>query len=101
MAKQCLMQRNERRQRVSNNHYAKRMALKAKVADPNASYEDKMAARDALNALPKDGSTVRVRSRCVLTGRPRGVHRKFKLCRIKLRDMASVGLLPGVVKSSW
>ena len=101
MAKQCLVQRNERRQRVSHNHFAKRTALKAKIADPKTSYEDKIAARDALNALPRDGSPVRVRSRCVLTGRSRGVHRKFKLCRIKLRDMASVGLLPGVVKSSW
>ncbi len=101
MAKIGTAYREVKRQRMVKRDIEKRNALKAKVKDMSLSFEERMAARDALNKLPTNGSKVRLNRRCALTGRPHGVYRKFGLCRIKLRDMASRGELPGVTKSSW
>tara|TARA_B100000609_G_C17093316_1_gene370500 strand:+ start:246 stop:551 length:306 start_codon:yes stop_codon:yes gene_type:complete len=101
MAKIGTAYREVKRQRMVKRDIEKRNALKAKVKDMSLSFEERMAARDALNKLPANGSKVRLNRRCALTGRPHGVYRKFGLCRIKLRDMASRGELPGVTKSSW
>lgn len=101
MAKQCTVARNQKRERMSANQAAKRAELKALISNPATPFADRIAARDSLNSLAKNGSKIRVRTRCQLTGRGRGVHAKFKLCRNKLREMSSLGMLPGVVKSSW
>lgn len=101
MAKKCIIERNQKRERMAANQADKRAALKAIILDTVTPFADRIAARDSLNSLAKNGSKIRVRSRCQLTGRGRGVHAKFKLCRNKLREMSSLGMLPGVVKSSW
>ena len=80
---------------------AKRKRLKAIADDMDQTAEDRFAARLKLSELPRNSSPNRIRNRCELTGRPRGNYRKFKLCRIKLRELASNGQIPGVVKSSW
>lgn len=101
MAKVSSVHRQLKRERFNKRDAEKRAELKKKVIDTSLSFEDRMAARDALNKLSANGSKIRLRNRCELTGRPRGVYRKFKLCRIKFREMASAGELPGVTKSSW
>ncbi len=101
MAKTCTVNRNEERKRLVANHAEKRAKLKAIIIDESLPFETRMEARDALNALPRDGSAIRIRLRCALTGRSRGNYRKFQLCRNKFREMASRGELPGVTKSSW
>lgn len=101
MAKKSSIERNAKRQRLIKKYAAKRAALKAVQKDPNASAEDRFQATLKLAALPRNSSPVRERMRCELTGRPRGNYRKFKLCRIALRDLASRGEVPGMVKSSW
>lgn len=101
MAKTCTVNRNEERKRMAANHAEKRAKLKAIIIDESLPFETRMEARDALNALPRDGSAIRIRLRCALTGRSRGNYRKFQLCRNKFREMASRGELPGVTKSSW
>ena len=80
---------------------AKRAALKAQVMDRDIPVEDRFTATLKLAQLPRNGAAVRVRLRCALTGRPRGNYRKFKLSRNKLRELASSGQLPGMVKASW
>ena len=79
----------------------KRAALKAIVMDRSLPVEDRFNASLKLAQLPRNGAAVRVRLRCALTGRSRGNYRKFKLCRIALRDLASAGQIPGMVKASW
>ena len=79
----------------------RRERLKAAAKDPNLSPEERFNARLKLAELPRNASPVRQRLRCELTGRPRGNYRKFRVCRIKLRDLASMGQIPGMVKSSW
>ena len=101
MAKKSSIERNMKRQQLVKQYAVKRAALKATQKDPSASAEDRFAATLKLAALPRNSSPVRVRLRCELTGRPRGNYRKFKLCRIALRDLASRGEIPGMVKSSW
>jgi small subunit ribosomal protein S14 len=101
MAKTCTVNRNEERKRMVANHAEKRAKLKAIIIDESLPFDARMEARDALNALPRDGSAIRIRLRCALTGRSRGNYRKFQLCRNKFREMASRGELPGVTKSSW
>lgn len=100
MAKTCVTNRNEARKRMSENQFAKREALKAVIKDETKSYDERMAARDKLNAMPRDGSYVRVRSRCAMTGRPRGNYSFFGLCRNQIRKLVTQGLLPGVRKGS-
>ncbi len=80
---------------------AKRARLKAVANDKNLPIEERFAARLKLAELPRNSAPSRVRNRCELTGRPRATYRKFKLSRIALRDLASTGQIPGVVKSSW
>jgi small subunit ribosomal protein S14 len=101
MAKKSAIEKNNRRAKLAAKYAPKRAMLKAKAKDPAQSPEDQFMARLALAKLPRNGSINRVRNRCQVTGRPRGVYRKFKMSRISLRDLASDGLVPGVVKSSW
>lgn len=79
----------------------RRARLKAMAKDPALSPEEQFQARLKLAEMPRNSNPTRIRNRCELTGRPRAVYRKFKLSRIALRDLASTGALPGVVKSSW
>lgn len=101
MAKTGMYQRQVKREKLVDAKAAKRAELKAAIVNESLSFEERMEARDALNKLPKDSSQVRLRNRCVFTGRPRGVYRKFKMCRVTFREMASRGQIPGVTKASW
>jgi len=101
MAKKSSIERNKKRERLSDKYAAKREALKAIANDRDLSPEERFNAALKLAKLPRNSSKVRVRLRCELSGRPRGNYRKFKLSRIALRDLASTGQIPGVVKSSW
>lgn len=101
MAKVCLINREEKRARLVKKYAAKRAELKAVIANSRSTDEERMAAYRALQALPRNASPVRLRNRCQLTGRPRGVFRKFGLGRGKLRDHAMRGEIPGIVKASW
>lgn len=101
MAKLSAVNRNKMRERLAARDRAKRAALKTVVMDRTRPVEDRFEATMKLAQLPRNGAKVRVRLRCALTGRSRGNYRKFKLCRIALRDLASSGQIPGVVKASW
>ncbi len=101
MAKKSVIERNKKRMRLVKKYAAKRAALKAMANDPLLSPEEHFSARMKLAVLPRNSSPVRVRLRCELTGRPRGNYRKFRLSRIALRELASRGQIPGMVKSSW
>lgn len=101
MAKMCLIEREEKRRVMVNKFKAKRAELFAVINDQKASAEDRRAARQALQNLPRNSSPVRQRNRCALTGRPRGVFSKFGLARGKLRDLMMRGEVPGVIKASW
>jgi small subunit ribosomal protein S14 len=101
MAKKSSIEKNERRKQLSQRFAVKRKALKAVIQNPNASYEEKVAAQFALQKLPRNSSPVRIRNRCQMTGRSRGFEGAFGLSRIALREMANNGLLPGVRKASW
>jgi len=101
MAKVCMIERDKKRAKLVKSLASKRAALKAIINDKNAAPEDRFAAMMKLDKLPKNSSKVRKRNRCSLTGRPRAYYRKLSLSRIALRDLASRGELPGVVKSSW
>ncbi len=101
MAKLALINRDEKRRAVVAKFAAKREKLMATINDQSASEEDRFQARLKLQQLPRNASPVRLRSRCQLTGRPRGVYRKFGLGRSKLRELAFKGEIPGVVKASW
>jgi small subunit ribosomal protein S14 len=101
MAKTSFIERNKRRQKLVARHAAKRKALKAVAEDRNRPMEERFEARLKLAAMPRNGSRTRVRILCELTGRSRGNYRKFRLSRIKLRELASTGQIPGMVKSSW
>ena len=101
MAKTSQVNRNARREYLSGRDKTKRAALKKVVMDRSLPVEDRFNATLKLAQLPRNGSRVRVRLRCTMTGRSRGNYRKFKLCRIALRDLASQGQIPGMVKASW
>jgi small subunit ribosomal protein S14 len=101
MAKTSQVNRNAMRERKAKRDKAKRAALKGIVMDRTLPVEDRFNATLKLAQLPRNGASVRVRLRCELTGRSRGNYRKFKLCRIALRDLASSGQIPGMVKASW
>lgn len=101
MAKTSAIQRNLKRVRMVKSHAAKRAKLKAICANRKLPVEDRFAATVKLAQMPRNSSRTRIHNRCELTGRPRGYYRKFKLCRIKLRELASVGRIPGCVKASW
>jgi small subunit ribosomal protein S14 len=101
MAKESMIQRQKKRERLVEKYAAKRAALKEIANDESKPMEERFKARLKLAELPRNGSRTRIRNRCGLTGRPRGYYRKLKLSRIMLRDLASEGKIPGMVKSSW
>ncbi len=101
MAKTSIVQRNKKRRRMAQSHSGKRERLKAVIMDRETTVEDRFDAVLKLAVVPRNSSKVRIRNRCELTGRPRATYRKFKLARIKLRELASKGQIPGMVKSSW
>lgn len=101
MAKLSSIKKNKRREKLSKSLYNKRSKLKEVIYDKNSTMEERLNAQAKLSELPRNSSKVRIRNRCELSGRPRGFYRKFKLSRIALRDLASVGMIPGVTKASW
>jgi small subunit ribosomal protein S14 len=101
VAKTSSIEKNKRRERMSQRMASKRAALKAMAKNQELSMEERFAAQIKLAELPRNASKVRVRNRCLLTGRPRAYYRKLKLSRIMLRELASTGQIPGMIKSSW
>ncbi len=101
MAKKSAEERNRKRQRLAARDRERRNALKAAANDRSLPMEERYDARLKLAKMPRNGSPVRIRNRCELSGRPRGYYRKFRISRIALRDLAAFGLIPGMVKSSW
>jgi small subunit ribosomal protein S14 len=101
MAKKSAVEKNNRRMRKVAARGARRDSVRAMARDKNLSLEERFAASCKLAQEPRDSARIRVRNRCMVTGRPRGYYRKLKMSRIALRDLASFGQVPGVVKSSW
>jgi|SRR6516165_6091438 len=101
MAKTSAVEKNKQRRRLAKKYGVKRAKLKAIARNRSLPVEERFAARLKLAELPRNSAPVRIRNRCELSGRPRGYYRKFKLSRIALRDLASTGQIPGMVKSSW
>ena len=101
MAKTAVINRNDKRRKTVKKFEVKRAALLAVINDFKQPEDERMAARMQLQRLPRNASPTRVRNRCKLTGRPRGVYRKFGLGRNKLRDIAMRGEIPGMTKASW
>lgn len=101
MAKVSAVEKNQRRKRMHDKYAAKRASLKETIMNRELPVEDRFAAQLELAELPRNSALNRQRNRCGLSGRPRGFYRKFKLSRIALRELASSGQLPGVIKSSW
>lgn len=101
MAKTCMIEREKKRARTVARYERKRAELKAKIRDLSASDDERWAAQQQLQKLPRDASPVRLQRRCRLTGRPHAVYRRFGLSRTKLREAAMRGDVPGLVKSSW
>lgn len=101
MAKTSMVNRDVKRKKLVKKFAARRDALKKTVSSATASYEEKMEAAVKLQKLPRDSSASRVRNRCELSGRPRGVYRKFGLGRNKLREATMRGDVPGLRKASW
>lgn len=101
MAKKSMIARDVKRTKAVARDTEKRSALKAIVASPDSSFEEKWNAMQSLQKMPRDGSPARQRNRCFITGRPHGYYRKFGLSRNKLRELIMRGDVPGVVKSSW
>ena len=101
MAKQSSIQKNMNRKEIVLKFQARRQDLKKKIMQKDLSMEERFKLQSKLNELPRDSAKVRLRNRCEITGRTRGVYRKFGLSRIKLRELTMSGNLPGMVKSSW
>lgn len=101
MAKKSSVEKQKRRERLVQLKWNKRQELREKSRDLSLSEEEREQARVALNKMPRDSSPIRLRNRCLMTGRPRGYLRKFKLSRLTFRELASMGMIPGVTKSSW
>jgi len=101
MAKTSSVEKNNRRRRLSAQKAEKRKRLKAIANDLKRPAEERFAARIKLAEMPRNSSATRIRNRCEVTGRARGYYRKLRMCRNQLRDLASQGLIPGMVKSSW
>lgn len=101
MAKTCMTEREVKRRATVEKFAAKRAALKAIINDQSVSLEERREARIKLQSLPRNSSPVRLRNRCALTGRPRGVFSKFGIGRTKLRELMMSGKVPGVTKASW
>ena len=101
MATQAKIATNEKRKKLTAKYAQRRAVLKAVVVSRKASDAEKLAAANKLNALPRNSCKNRIRNRCVLTGRPRGVYRKFGMSRIAIREKGLAGEIPGLTKSSW
>jgi small subunit ribosomal protein S14 len=101
MAKTNMVEREKRRQALVKKHAQKRAKLKELIRDPKSSHEQRLAAQESLQQLPRDSNANRIRNRCAITGRPRGVYRKFGLARSKLREATMRGEIPGLRKASW
>ena len=101
MAKQSSIQKNLKRKNIVKKFNNKRQSLKKKIMKKDLTIEERFKIQSKINELPRDSSKIRVRNRCELTGRTRGVYRKFRLSRIKIRELSMSGALPGVIKSSW
>jgi len=101
MAKLSSINKNERRKKLVKQYADKYAKLKAIADDKSLDEGERLIARLKMAEIPRNGNPTRIRNRCELTGRPRGYYRKFRLCRIQLRDLANKGLIPGVTKSSW
>ena len=101
MAKKSSVERNKKRIRLADKYAAKRAELLAMAKDDSLTNEERFKARLKLAELPRNSAKSRVRNRCGVTGRPRGYYRKLNMSRISLRDLASKGQIPGMVKSSW
>ena len=101
MAKKSAVEKNNKRKRIVASRGARREALKAIIKDKTLPMEDRLQAVMKLSKEPRNSSKIRIRNRCEVSGRPRGYDRKLRMSRIALRDLASMGQVPGVVKSSW
>ncbi|HWI87106.1 MAG TPA: 30S ribosomal protein S14 [Sphingomonas sp.] len=101
MAKLSSINKNERRKKLVKKYAGKYARLKAIADDESKDFQERWEARLKMAEIPANGNPTRVRNRCELTGRPRGVYRKFGLGRVMLRQLATRGMIPGVVKSSW
>ncbi len=101
MAKTNMLEREKRRQALVKKHAQKRAKLKELIRDTKSSHEQRLAAQESLQQLPRDSNPNRIRNRCAITGRPRGVYRKFGLARTKLREATMRGEIPGLRKASW
>jgi len=101
MAKTSMVERERKRMKMVAKYANKRAELKAMVKDLSLAPEERMAAQEKLQKLPRDASPIRVQRRCRITGRPHAVYRKFGLCRNKLRETAMRGEVPGLRKASW
>lgn len=101
MAKKAMVERDRKRAKISKSQERKRQELKKIIMNKGTAIEERFAASVELAKLPRNGSKIRGRNRCGLSGRPRGYYRKFNLSRIALRELASAGQIPGVIKSSW
>ena len=101
MAKLCMTEREIKRRKIVEKYKAKRKSLNEIINNSSATNEERMEARLKLQNLPRNSSPVRLRNRCALTGRPRGVYSKFGIARGKLRDLMMFGEVPGVTKASW
>ena len=101
MAKKSSIEKNARRAKMAKAIEPRRARLKALARNREADPEERFEAQLKLARLPRNSSATRIRSRCQLSGRPRGVYRKFRLSRIAVRELASSGQIPGMVKSSW
>ncbi|MCR5859361.1 30S ribosomal protein S14 [Mesorhizobium sp. J428] len=101
MAKTSSVEKNNKRRKMVANAAAKRKALKAIIMDQSLPLEERFRAQLKLSAMPRNGARTRIRNRCEVTGRPRAFYRKLGMSRIALRELGSLGMIPGLVKSSW
>jgi small subunit ribosomal protein S14 len=101
MARLCKIEKDKRQRQLVDKYKTKRMKLRQKIRDKNLSFEEKLAVQRQMQELPKDSNRCRLRNRCLITGRARGVYRKFGLSRNKLRELGMVGYIPGLRKASW
>ena len=101
MSKLCMKERDRKRKNMNNKARARRAKLKEVVMNRELPMDERFAAQMKLSEMPRNSARIRQRNRCELTGRPRGFYRKFKLCRNKLRELGSFGMIPGLIKASW
>ena len=101
MAKLSSINKNEKLKKMVQRYAGKYARLKAVADDDSKDETERLIARLKLAEIPRNGNPTRIRNRCELTGRPRAYYRKFRLCRVQLRERANKGLIPGVIKSSW